>query len=47
MTMMGVTKAPEKWAAGVALVPFVNWFTKVAEFLNKYVPPAAATGAAN
>jgi dipeptidyl aminopeptidase/acylaminoacyl peptidase len=27
MTMMGVTKAPEVWAAGVALVPFVNWFT--------------------
>ena len=29
MTMMGVTKAPEVWAAGVALVPFVNWFTEV------------------
>ncbi|HZQ92868.1 MAG TPA: S9 family peptidase [Terriglobales bacterium] len=29
MTMMGVTKAPEKWAAGVAIVPFVNWFTEV------------------
>jgi dipeptidyl aminopeptidase/acylaminoacyl peptidase len=29
MTMMGVTKAPEMWAAGVAIVPFVNWFTEV------------------
>ncbi|HYY68189.1 MAG TPA: S9 family peptidase [Terriglobales bacterium] len=29
MTMMGVTKAPEDWAAGVAIVPFVNWFTEV------------------
>jgi dipeptidyl aminopeptidase/acylaminoacyl peptidase len=29
MTMMGVTKAPETWAAGIAIVPFVNWFTEV------------------
>ena len=29
MTMMGVTKHPDEWAAGVALVPFVNWFTEV------------------
>ncbi len=29
MTMMGVTKAPEMWAAGVAIVPFVNWFTEI------------------
>jgi dipeptidyl aminopeptidase/acylaminoacyl peptidase len=29
MTMMAVTKNPEKWAAGVAVVPFVNWFTEV------------------
>ena len=29
MSMMGMTKAPEVWAAGVALVPFVNWFTEV------------------
>ncbi|HYX69287.1 MAG TPA: S9 family peptidase, partial [Terriglobales bacterium] len=29
MTMMAVTKAPEEWAAGVAIVPFVNWFTEV------------------
>ena len=29
LTMMGVTKAPEVWAAGVAIVPFVNWFTEV------------------
>jgi dipeptidyl aminopeptidase/acylaminoacyl peptidase len=28
MTMMGVTKAPEVWAAGVPIVPFVNWFTE-------------------
>jgi dipeptidyl aminopeptidase/acylaminoacyl peptidase len=30
MTMMGVTKAPEVWAAGVPIVPFVNWFTEIA-----------------
>ena len=29
MTMMGVTKTPEVWAAGVAIVPFVNWFTEI------------------
>src|SRR5205814_3444772 len=29
MTMMAVTKAPEIWAAGVPIVPFVNWFTEV------------------
>jgi dipeptidyl aminopeptidase/acylaminoacyl peptidase len=29
MTMMAVTKAPDEWAAGVALVPFVNYFTEV------------------
>jgi len=29
MTMMGLTKAPEVWAAGVAIVPFVNWFTEL------------------
>jgi dipeptidyl aminopeptidase/acylaminoacyl peptidase len=29
LTMMAVTKAPELWAAGVAIVPFVNWFTEV------------------
>ena len=28
MTMMAVTKDPDKWAAGVAVVPFVNWFTE-------------------
>jgi dipeptidyl aminopeptidase/acylaminoacyl peptidase len=32
LTMMGVTKHPEEWAAGVAIVPFVNWFT---EFQNE------------
>ena len=29
LTMMGVTKAPEVWAAGVPIVPFVNWFTEM------------------
>ena len=29
LTMMGVTKAADQWAAGVAIVPFVNWFTEV------------------
>jgi dipeptidyl aminopeptidase/acylaminoacyl peptidase len=29
MTMMGVTKAPEMWAAGVPIVPFVNFFTEI------------------
>ena len=29
LTMMAVTKTPELWAAGVPIVPFVNWFTEV------------------
>ena len=29
MTMMGVTKAPDVWAAGVPIVPFVNWATEI------------------
>jgi len=29
MTMMGVTKHPDEWAAAVAIAPFVNWFTEV------------------
>lgn len=29
LTMMAVTKAPETWAAGVPIVPFVNWFTEI------------------
>jgi len=29
LTMMGVTKAPEVWAAGVPIVPFVNWLTEI------------------
>jgi len=29
MTMMGVTKAPDVWAAGIPIVPFVNWFTEI------------------
>jgi dipeptidyl aminopeptidase/acylaminoacyl peptidase len=29
LTMMGVTKYPDLWAAGVPIVPFVNWFTEV------------------
>ncbi len=30
LTMMGVTKAPDVWAAAVPIVPFVNWFTEIA-----------------
>jgi len=29
LTMMGTTKAPDVWAAGVPIVPFVNWFTEI------------------
>jgi len=29
LTMMAVTKAPEVWAAGIPIVPFVNWTTEV------------------
>ena len=29
LTMMGVTKAPDDWAAAVPIVPFVNWFTEM------------------
>lgn len=29
LTMLGVTKAPGLWAAGVSIVPFVNWFTEI------------------
>jgi dipeptidyl aminopeptidase/acylaminoacyl peptidase len=29
LSMMAVTKAPEIWAAGIAIVPFVNWFTEI------------------
>jgi dipeptidyl aminopeptidase/acylaminoacyl peptidase len=29
LTMMAVTKAPDLWAAGVPIVPFVNWFTEL------------------
>jgi dipeptidyl aminopeptidase/acylaminoacyl peptidase len=29
LTMMAVTKAPDLWAVGVPIVPFVNWFTEV------------------
>lgn len=29
LTMMALTKEPEIWAAGVAIVPFVNWFTEI------------------
>jgi len=28
LTMMAATKDPEEWAAAVAVVPFVNWFTE-------------------
>ncbi len=30
LTMMALTKAPDMWAAGVAIVPFVNWTTELA-----------------
>lgn len=29
LSMMAVTKAPEVWAAGVPIVPFVNYFTEI------------------
>lgn len=29
LTMMAVARAPELWAAGVPIVPFVNWFTEI------------------
>jgi dipeptidyl aminopeptidase/acylaminoacyl peptidase len=29
LSMMAVTKAPQMWAAGVPIVPFVNWFTEI------------------
>lgn len=32
LSMMAVTKFPDLWAAGVPIVPFVNWFT---EFQNE------------
>jgi dipeptidyl aminopeptidase/acylaminoacyl peptidase len=28
LTLMALTKYPERWAAGVAVVPFANWFTE-------------------
>jgi len=30
LTMMAVTKAPDVWAAAAPIVPFVNWFTEIA-----------------
>ena len=29
LTMMAVTKAPDVWAAGIPIVPFVNWATEI------------------
>jgi dipeptidyl aminopeptidase/acylaminoacyl peptidase len=29
LSMMAVAKSPEVWAAGVPIVPFVNWFTEI------------------
>ena len=29
LSMMAVTRAPEVWAAGVPIVPFVNYFTEI------------------
>ncbi|HLY24488.1 MAG TPA: alpha/beta fold hydrolase [bacterium] len=28
LTLMALTKHPDRWAAGVAIVPFANWFTE-------------------
>jgi dipeptidyl aminopeptidase/acylaminoacyl peptidase len=28
LTLMALTKDPDRWAAGVAIVPFANWFTE-------------------
>jgi dipeptidyl aminopeptidase/acylaminoacyl peptidase len=30
LSMMAVTQAPDMWAAGVPIVPFVNWATEIA-----------------
>jgi len=30
MTMMALTKFPDMWGAGVAIVPYTNWFTELA-----------------
>ncbi len=30
LTMMALTKFPDMWGAGVALVPYTNWFTELA-----------------
>ncbi len=30
LTMMALTKAPDIWAAGIAITPFVNWTTELA-----------------
>jgi dipeptidyl aminopeptidase/acylaminoacyl peptidase len=29
LSMMAITKAPDLWAAGIPIVPFVNWFTEI------------------
>ena len=29
LSMMAVTKTPDRWAAAVPIVPFVNWFTEI------------------
>jgi dipeptidyl aminopeptidase/acylaminoacyl peptidase len=29
LSMMAMTKAPDVWAAGVPIVPFVNWFSEI------------------
>jgi len=29
LSMMAVTQSPDTWAAGVPIVPFVNWFTEI------------------
>ena len=34
LTMTCLTKYPDLWAAGSAVVPFINWFTN-----HKYIRP--------
>ncbi|MBZ5533877.1 MAG: S9 family peptidase [Acidobacteriia bacterium] len=29
LSMMAVAKAPDRWAAGIPMIPFVNWFTEM------------------
>ncbi|MGZ4841782.1 MAG: alpha/beta fold hydrolase [Candidatus Angelobacter sp.] len=42
LSMMAVTKAPDRWAAGVPFFPFVNWFTEM-ENTDPYLREYAIT----